>query len=129
MLNAFQLMMPIEQRACEVFHDFKGQNSDSSQGQSALSFSPFKKTTNTAIIANGKSYKSILEGALDYKLIHIKKGKPVITKKINEFKIYSALASSIVTNASGRDAAKRLIQYLSNNPIKNLILTATKRKI
>ena len=94
-----------------------------------MSFSPSQKVTNAAIIANGKSYRSVLEGTVDYKLIHIKTGKPVITKRINGFKSYSALASSIVSNASGRDAAKRVIQCLSNNLTKNLILTATKREI
>ena len=122
--NVFQLMRPIKQGACQVFQAFKGRTSNSSKGQHALSFSPSQKVTNVAIIANGKSYRSVLEGSVDYKLIHIKAGKPAITERINGSKIYSALASSIVSDASGRDAAKRLIQYLSNNLIKNLILTA-----
>ena len=124
--NVFQLMRPIKQSACQFSHDFKGRTSNGSQGRHALSFSPSQKVTNAAIIANGKSYRSVLEGSVDYKLIHIKAGKPAITKRINGSKIYSALASSIVSDASGRDAAKRLIQYLSNNLTKNLILTAMK---
>ena len=127
--NAFQLMRPIEQGACQVFNDFKGRNSDSPQGQPALSFGLYKKKNNAAIIANGKSYKSILEGALDYKLFHINTGEPVIKMRNNGSKSYSASAFSIVSDAAWRDATKRLIQYIFNNLRKNLILEAKKREI
>ena len=128
-LNAFQLMRPIEQGTYQFFHDFKRRISDSSQGQYALSFRRSQKINNEAIITNGKSYRSILEGALDYKPIEIKTVKLVITKRINRSKSYSALACLIVSDASGRNAAKRLMQFLPNNLTEDLILTATKGEI
>ena len=128
-LNTFQLMRPIEQGTYHFFHDFKGQISDSSQGQHALSFSPSQKINNEVIVANGKSYRSILEGVLDYKPIDIKTGKLVITKRINRSESYSALACLIMSDASGRNAAKRLMQFLPNNLTEDLILTATKGEI
>ena len=128
-LNAFQLMMPIEPGTYQFYHDFEGRRSDISQGQHALSFRPSQKITNEAIVANGKSYRSILEGALDYKPIDIKTGKLVLTKRINQSKSFSALARLIVSDASGRVAAKRFMQFLPNSLTNDLILTATKGEI
>ena len=127
--SIFQLMTLVELSTYKFFQDFKGRISDSSKRQNALSLSTSQKTTNPAIATNGKSYRSVLGGTVDYKLFHIRTGKPEKTKRINGSKSYSTLASSIVINASGRDAAKRLIQYLSSNLTNNLILTAMKWEI
>ena len=128
-LNAFQLMRPIEEGTYQFYHNFKGRISDISQGQHELSLRPSQKITNETIVANGKSYRSILEGVLDYKPIDIKAGKLVITKRINRSTSFSALACLIVSDAIGRDAAKRLMQFLPNSLTNDLILTATKGEI
>ena len=124
--SIFQLMTLVELNTYKFFQDFKGRISDSSKRQNALSLSTSQKTTNPAIATNGKSYRSILDGALDYKLIRIKTGRLVIKKKNDRPKSYFAFASSVVNDASGQDAIKQLMQFVSENLTDELKPRVTK---
>ena len=128
-LNIFQLIMPAEHGTSQFFHNFKELISDSPQRQHALAFSPSQRTTNTAIPANGKSRRSILEGALDYKITSVKISRPLITNRKNAYKSFSALVSSILNYTSGQDDTKRLMKFKSENLANDLNLTATKGEI
>ena len=122
-------MTPDEQGTYKFSHDFKGRISDSSQKQNVLSFNASQKKTNEAIVTNGKAYRSILEDALDYKLIRIKTSRLVITKRNDGSKSYYAFTSSFVNDASGQDTTKRFMQFISDNLTNDLNLTATKGEI
>ncbi len=127
--NNFDLMAPTDRGTYQFYHDLKGQISDNPQGKYALSYSISKNTTNAAIDADGRSHRSLLKGALDYKITSKTTGDTVTKNRIVGFTSYSALASSVASNASGRDATKRLMKILSDNLVDDLMLAAAKGEI
>ena len=127
--NTFDLMAPTDRGTYQFYHNLKGQISDNPEGRYALSYSISQNTTNAAIDADGKSHRSLLKGALDYKITRKTTGKTVTKNTIFGFTSYSALASSVASDASGRDATKRLMKILSDNLVHDLMLAAAKGKI
>ena len=127
--NTFDLMAPSDRGSYQFYHNLKGQISDNRLGRYTLSYSISKNTTNAAIDADGRSHRSILKGKLSYRITRKKTGETVKSNKIKGFTSYSALASSVASDASGRDATKRLMKILSDQLVDDLLLAAAKGEI
>tara|TARA_B100001057_G_scaffold487403_1_gene570091 strand:+ start:2815 stop:3303 length:489 start_codon:yes stop_codon:yes gene_type:complete len=127
--DAFVLKAPTDRGSYQFYHNLKRQVSDNRLGRYVLSYSISTNTTNAAIDADGRSHRSILKGKLSYKITLKKTGEMVKSNEINVFTSYSALASSVASDASGRDATKRLMKILSDQLVDDLLLAAAKGEI
>ncbi|NCW55862.1 MAG: hypothetical protein EBV97_19155, partial [Rhodobacteraceae bacterium] len=71
----------------------------------------------------------VLKGSLEYRITRKINGETVKTGKVKGFTSYSALASSVASDAAGRDATKRLMKILSDNLVDELMMVAAKGEI
>ena len=127
--NNFDLSAPTDRGTYEFHHNLKGQISDNPQAQYALSYTIFQSATNAATDADGKSHRGVLKGSLAYRITRKINGQTVKTENVKGFTSYSALASSVASDAAGRDATKRLMKILSDNLVDELMMVAAKGEI
>ena len=127
--NNFDLSAPTDRGTYQFYHNLKGQISDNPQAQYALSYTISQSATNAATDADGKSHRGVLKGSLEYRITRKINGETVKTGKVKGFTSYSALASSVASDAAGRDATKRLMKILSDNLVDELIMVTAKGEI
>ncbi|MEL0285704.1 MAG: hypothetical protein VW949_04040 [Paracoccaceae bacterium] len=127
--NNFDLSAPTDRGTYEFHHNLNGQISDNPQAQYALSYTIFQSATNAATDADGKSHRGVLKGSLAYRITRKINGETVKTGKVKGFTSYYALASSVASDAAGRDATKRLMKILSDNLVDELMMVAAKGEI
>ena len=124
--NNFDLSAPTDRGTYEFYHNLKGQISDNPQAQYALSYTIFQSATNAATDADGKSHRGELKGSLANRITRKINGQTVKTGNVKGFTSYSALASSVASDAAGRDFTKRLMKILSDNLVDELMMVAAK---
>ena len=127
--NNFDLSAPTDRGTYQFYHNLKGQISDNPQAQYALSYTISQSATNSATDADGKSHRGVLKGSLAYRITRKINGETVKTGDVKGFTSYSALASSVASDAAGRDATKRLMKILSDNLVDELMMVAAKGEI
>ena len=127
--NNFDLSAPTDRRTYQFYHNLKGQISDNPQVQYALSYTISQSATNAATDADGKSHRGVLKGSLAYRITGKINGETVKTGNVKGFTSYSALASSVASDAAGRDATIRLMKILSDNLVDELMMVAAKGEI
>ena len=127
--NNFDLSAPTDRGTYQFYHKLKGQISDNPQAQYALSYTISQSATNAATDADGKSHRGVLKGSLAYRITRKINGETVKTGNVKGFTSYSALASSVASDAAGRDATKRLMKILSDNLVDELMMVAAKGEI
>ena len=127
--NNFDLSAPTDRGTYEFHHNLKGQISDNPQAQYALSYTIFQSATNAATDADGKSHRGVLKGSLAYRITGKINGETVKTGNVKGFTSYSALTSSVASDAAGRDATIRLMKILSDNLVDELMMVAAKGEI
>ncbi|MEK9643470.1 MAG: hypothetical protein VW122_12980 [Paracoccaceae bacterium] len=127
--NNFDLSAPTDRGTYQFYHNLEGQISDNPQAQYALAYTISQSATNAATDADGKSHRGVLKGSLAYRITRKINGETVKTGKVKGFTSYSALASSVASDAAGRDATKRLMKILSDNLVDELMMVATKGEI
>ena len=124
--NNFDLLAPTDRGTYQFYHNLKGQISDNPQAQYALSYTISQSATNAATDADGKSHRGVLKGSLAYRITRKINGQTVKTGNVKGFTSYSALASSVASDAAGRDSTKRLMKILSDNLVDELMMVAAK---
>ena len=124
--NNFDLSAPTDRGTYQFYHNLKGQISDNPQAQYALSYTISQSATNAATDADGKSHRGVLKGSLAYRITGKINGETVKTGNVKGFTSYSALASSVASDAAGRDSTKRLMKILSDNLVDELMMVAAK---
>ena len=124
--NNFDLSAPTDRGTYEFYHNLKGQISDNPQAQYALSYTIFQSATNPATDADGKSQRGVLKGSLAYRITRKINGQTVKTGNVKWLTSYSALASSVASDAAGCDSTKRLMKILSDNLVDELMMVAAK---
>ena len=127
--NNFDLLAPTDRGTYQFYHNLKGQISDNPQAQYALSYTISQSATNAATDADGKSHRGVLKGSLAYRITGKINGETVKTGNVKGFTSYSALASSVASDAAGRDATIRLMKILSDNLVDELMMVAAKGEI
>jgi len=127
--NNFDLSAPTDRGTYQFYHNLKGQISDNPQAQYALSYTISQSATNAATDADGKSHRGVLKGSLAYRITRKINGETVKTGNVKGFTSYPALASSVASDAAGRDATKRLMKILSDNLVDELMMVAAKGEI
>ena len=124
--NNFDLSAPTDRGTYEFYHNLKGQISDKPQALYALSYTIFQRATNAATYADGKSHREVLKGSLAYRITRKINGQTVKTGNVKGFTSYSALASSVASDAAGRVSTKRLMKILSDHLVDELMMVAAK---
>ena len=124
--NNFDLSAPTDRGTYQFYHNLKGQISDNPQAQYALSYTISQSATNAAKDADGKSDRGVLTGSIAYRITQKINGETMKTGSVKGFTSYSTLASSVVRDAAGRDATKRLMKILSDNLVDELTMVAAK---
>ena len=127
--NNFDLSAPTDRGTYQFYHNLRGQISDNPQAQYALSYTISQSATNAATDADGKSHRGVLKGSLAYRITRKINGQTVKTGNVKWLTSYSALASSVASDAAGRDATKRLMKILSDNLVDELMMVAAKGEI
>ena len=90
------------------------------------SYTIFQTATNAATDADGKSHREVLKGSLAYRITRKINGQTVKTGNVKGFTSYSALASSVASDAAGRVSTKRLMKILSDHLVDELMMVAAK---
>ena len=124
--NNFDLSAATDRGTYQFYHNLKGQISDNPQAQYALSYTISQSATTAATDADGKSHRGVLKEPLAYRITRKINGQTVKTENVKGFTSYSALASSVASDAAGRDATKRLMKILSDNLVDELMMVAAK---
>ena len=125
----FDLSAPTDRGTYQFYLNLKGQISDNPQAQYALAYTISQSATNAATDADGKSHRGVLKESLAYRITRKINGDTLKTRNVKGFTSYSALASSVASDAAGRDAKKRLMKILSDNLVDELMMVAAKGEI
>ncbi len=125
----FDLSAPTDRGTYQFYLNLKGQISDNPQAQYALAYTISLSATNAATDADGKSHRGVLKEPLAYRITRKINGDTLKTRKVKGFTSYSALASSVASDAAGRDATKRLMKTLLDNLVDELMMVAAKGEI
>ena len=124
--NNFDLSAPTDRGTYQFYHNLKGQISDKPQAQYALSYTISQSATNAATDADGKSHRGLLKGSLACRTTRKITSETVKTGNVKGFTSYSALASSVASDAAGRVSTKRLMKILSDHLVDELMMVAAK---
>ena len=127
--NNFDLSAPTDRGTYQFYHNLKGKISDNPQAKYALAYTIFQSATNAATDADGKSHRGALMGSLAYRITRKINGQTVKTGNVKGFTSYSALASSVASDAAGRVSTKRLMKILSDHLVDELMMVAAKGEI